>query len=324
MTDGGEDLTPGALGAGEPSGVGCGGPGAVTGDATGTSAGDGIAGDAGGANGNGRAVLTTGANSGIGLATALELARRGYHSIGSVRTEEKAGIVEKAAADAGVEVSTILLDVADAEQCERALSGLRLYGLVNNAGYGLNGAVEDVDDDEAHRLFETMVHAPMRLARLAAPAMRDQGGGRIVNVSSIMGRITAPFAGHYAGAKHAIEALSDALRMELARDGIKVIVVEPGGFRTGIWDEFQRDVERREREGSRFGAAYRRALRGQRLIEPLMGDPGRCAKVIAHAVEARLPRARYLVGPDAAVLDVVHRMTPTFVRDRVVRFGIGI
>lgn len=291
----------------------------------GPSAGEpsGIGGDASG-DGAGRAVLTTGANSGIGLATVIELAKRGYHSIGSVRTEAKASVVEKAAAEAGVEVSTILLDVTDAEQCERALSGLRLYGLVNNAGYGLNGAVEDVDDDEARRLFETMVHAPMRLARLAAPAMRDQGGGRIVNVSSIMGRITAPFAGHYAGAKHALEALSDALRIELARDGIRVIVVEPGGFRTGIWEEFQRDADRREEAGSRFGAAYRRALWGQRLIEPLMGDPERCAKVIAGAIDAWIPRARYLVGLDAAVLDVVHRMTPTFVRDRIVRLGIGI
>jgi len=271
-----------------------------------------------------RAVLTTGANSGIGLATAIELAKRGYHSIGSVRSEEKARIVEKAAADAGVEVSTILLDVTDAGQCERALAGLRLYGLVNNAGYGMNGAVEDVDDDEASRLFETMVHAPMRLARLSAPAMRDQGGGRIVNVSSIMGRVTAPFAGHYTGAKHALEALSDALRIELAQDGIKVIVVEPGGFKTAIWDEFQRDIEKREANGSRFAGAYRRALWGQRLLEPLMGDPEHCAKVIAGAIDARFPRSRYLVGVDAAVLSVVNRLTPTFVRDRVLRLGIGI
>jgi NAD(P)-dependent dehydrogenase (short-subunit alcohol dehydrogenase family) len=274
--------------------------------------------------GDGRAVLTTGANSGIGLATVIELARRGYHSIGSVRSDEKADVVQKAAADAGVEVATVLLDVADAEQCERAMSGLRLYGLVNNAGYGLNGAVEDVDDDEARRLFETMVHAPMRLARLAAPAMREQGGGRIVNVSSIMGRVTAPFAGHYTAAKHALEALSDALRVELAHDGIKVILVEPGGFKTGIWDELERDIDKRDANGSRFTGAYRRALRGQRLIEPLMGDPSQCAKVIAGALDTRFPRARYLVGLDAMLLNATSRLTPTFVRDRVLRLATGI
>ena len=145
----------------------------------------------GGAAPTGRAVFTTGANSGIGLATVIELARRGYRSIGSVRSTEKADAVAKAAAGAGVEVETVLLDVTDASGCERALQGLSLYGLVNNAGYGQTGAIEDVSDDEVRALLETLVLAPMRLARLVLPAMRDQGGGRIVNVSSIAGRATA-------------------------------------------------------------------------------------------------------------------------------------
>ena len=271
-----------------------------------------------------RSVLTTGANSGIGLATAIEVARRGFHSIGSVRSEEKAEIVAKAAANAGVEVSTILMDVTDAEECERAVAGLRLYGLVNNAGYGLNGAVEDVNDDEARQLFETMVHAPMRLARLAAPAMRDAGGGRIINVSSVMGMVTAPFAGHYAGAKHALEALSDALRIEVAGDNIKVVLVEPGGFRTAIWEEFQNDIDKREAQGSRFAGAYRRALVGQRLLEPLMGNPDACAKVIANALDTRFPRSRYVVGIDAQLLRAASQFTPTFLRDRVIRLGMGL
>ena len=273
---------------------------------------------------NERAVLTTGANSGIGLATVIELARRGFKSIGSVRSEAKADVVAKAAADAGVEVHTILLDVADPEQCERAMTGLRLFGLVNNAGYGLTGAIEDVGEDEAHHLFETMVHAPIRLARLALPAMREQREGRIVNVSSIAGRTTAPFAGHYSGAKHALEALSASLRMEVAGDGIRVVLVEPGGFRTGIWEEFESDVARREAAGSRFGPAYRRSLRGQQFMEPLMGNPEQCAKVIATALTARVPRARYLVGLDAQAMNAVESITPTFLKDRVLRLGLGI
>ena len=190
-----------------------------------------------------RAVLTTGANSGIGLATVIEVARRGLHSIGSVRSEAKADVVQRAARDAGVEVTTIMLDVGDTAQCEDVMSELQLFGLVNNAGYALTGAIEDVGDAEAHALFETMVHAPMRLSRLALPAMRDGGGGRIVNISSIAGLATAPFAGHYAGAKHTLEAMSDALRMEVAGDGVKVVLVEPGGFKTGIWEEFERDID---------------------------------------------------------------------------------
>lgn len=269
-------------------------------------------------------VLTTGASSGIGLATAVEVARRGMHSIGTVRSQAKAKILRQAADDAGVEVEAVLLDVTDAEGCEAVLDGRELYGLVNNAGYALTGAIEDVTDDEARRLFETMVHAPMRLARLALPAMRARREGRIVNVSSIAGRTTAPFAGHYTGAKHALEALSDALRMEVAGDGIKVVLVEPGGFKTGIWEEMEHDIDQRESAGSRFTAAYRRSLQGQRLIEPLMGQPAACAKVIVDALTSRAPRSRYLVGLDARAMLLAERATPTFLKDRVVRFGLGL
>jgi len=271
-----------------------------------------------------RTVLTTGASSGIGLATSIEVARRGMRSIGSVRSAAKAKIVQQAATAAGVRVETVRLDVTDAAGCERVMHDLELFGLVNNAGYSLTGAVEDISDDEARRLFETMVHAPMRLARLALPAMRALGKGRIVNVSSIAGRATAPFAGHYTGAKHALEALSDALRMEVAGDGIKVVLIEPGGFKTGIWEEMERDVDAREAAGSRFASAYRRSLQGQRLLEPIMGQPEACARVIVDALTARSPRSRYLVGLDAQAMLLAQRLTPTFVKDRVVRFGLGI
>ncbi len=271
----------------------------------------------------GRTVLTTGANSGIGLATVLELARRGFRSVGSVRSKAKAKVVADAARAAGLEVDTILLDVTDADRCAAVVTELRPYALVNNAGYSLTGAVEDVSDDEARRLFETMVHAPMRLARLALPTLREERG-RVVNVSSIAGLTTAPFAGHYAGAKHALEALTDALRMEVAGDGVKVVLVEPGGFKTGIWAEMASDIDRREADGSRYTSAYRRSMQGQRLMEPIMGQPEACAKVIAGAVASRSPRPRYLVGLDAQAMLLAQRFTPTFVKDRVIRFGLGL
>jgi NAD(P)-dependent dehydrogenase (short-subunit alcohol dehydrogenase family) len=273
-----------------------------------------------------RIVLTTGANSGIGLATTLELARRGFRSVGSVRSAAKAKVVHEAARDAEVDVHTVVLDVDDADACAKVMAGFDapLYGLVNNAGYAVTGAVEDVTDDQARKLLETMVVAPMRLARRVLPSMREAGVGRIVNVSSIAGLVSSPLSGWYTAAKHALEALSDALRMEVARDGVKVVLVEPGGFKTGIWEELERDVTRLREEGSRNTGAYLRMLRMQRLIEPLMGDPETCAKVIAGAVESRSPNGRYLVGLDAQAIHLSNRFTPPFVRDRVIRAALGL
>jgi NAD(P)-dependent dehydrogenase (short-subunit alcohol dehydrogenase family) len=234
-----------------------------------------------------RTVLTTGANSGIGLETAIELARRGYRSVGSVRSEEKAEKVAKAAADAGVEVETVLLDVTDAEACETVMSAVELYGLVNNAGYTGTGAVEDVDDHDVRDQLETMT-----------------------------------VAGWYQATKHALEAVTDALRMEVASSGVKVVLVEPGGFRTGIWEDFEREIGRYP--DSRFAKAYRRSMVMTRVAQPVMGHPKRVARVIAGALDAGRPRSRYLVGYDAQAVAVMERFTPTFVKDIAIRLGLGL
>ena len=270
------------------------------------------------------AVLTTGANSGIGLATVIELARRGFRSFGSVRSTAKADIVHKAAAQAGVEVETVLLDVTDADACRGVIDDLDvdLFGLVNNAGYGMTGAIEDVTDEEAHHLLETMLFAPMRLSTLVLPGMRAAERGCIVNVSSVMGITTTPLTGWYQGAKHALEAASDALRLEVAGDGIHVVLVEPGGFKTSIWDDLERDIEKRG--DSRFGGAYRRSQQMMKLSSPIMGEPQQCAKVIARALSSKRPRARYLVGVDAMALAATDRLTPTAIKDRVIRLTLGL
>lgn len=269
-----------------------------------------------------RTVLVTGANSGIGLATVVEAARKGLHPVGSVRSDEKARTVEEAAAEAGVSVETVLLDVTDADRCAEVIDGLRPWGLVNNAGFPLTGAIEDVGDDEAREALETMALAPMRLARLAVAHMRSRGGGRIVNVSSVYGRTATPLTGWYQAAKHALEAASDALRMEIARDGIAVCLVEPGGIRTALWDDAKEDIE--ARGGSRYEGAYRRSLQGIKLADPFMRRPEAVARVIVRALTAPIVRPRELVGVDARVAATWDAVVPDAVKDRITRLALGL
>ena len=269
-----------------------------------------------------RTVLTTGANSGIGLATVMYLARLGFRSVGSVRSEAKATEVAKAAANAGSSVDTVLLDVTDAGRCAAVIEQLHPWAIVNNAGYSGMGAIEDVTDEEARRQLETMVVAPMRLARLALPQMRAAGEGRVVNVSSIYGLTTTPFSGWYQACKHALEAGSDALRLEVARDGIKVVLVEPGGFKTGIWTELNEDVARHA--GSNYEVGYQRTRSLLKLFTGLMGDPEGVAKAIGNALTSRSPQARYLVGPDAQAVAAVQPFIPTRLRDRITRLVAGL
>jgi NAD(P)-dependent dehydrogenase (short-subunit alcohol dehydrogenase family) len=269
-----------------------------------------------------RKVLTTGANSGVGLATVVHLAQLGFRSVGSVRSAGKAAAVSRAAEKAGVSVETVRLEVTDPERCAAVIARLRPWALVNNAGYLGLGAIEDVTDDEARQLLETMVLAPLRLARLALPHMRDLGGGRIVNISSIYGRTTTPLSGWYQAAKHALEAATDALRMEVARDGIKVVLIEPGGLKTGIWDEMDENVGRHA--GSHYDANYERTRTLVRTYMGFMANPARVAHCIGKALTSGAPRARYLVGPDAQAIAAAQPFIPTRLRDRVTRLVAGL
>ena len=270
----------------------------------------------------GKTALVTGANSGIGLAAVLELARRGLHAVGTVRSPAKARRVRTAARAAGVEVSTVQLDVTDEEACARVIDTLRPYAIVNNAGVSNLGAVEDVGDEEVRDQLEIMLVAPMRMARLAIPHMREHGGGRIVNVSSVYGIITTPLSGWYQACKHGLEAVSDALRLEVARDGVRVVLIEPGGFDTGIWEQSAESVDRRL--GTRYSSQYDRTLQGVRFSRPLMGNPQQVAKVITAAVTSLRPRARYMVGYDAQLAAAYSRVIPERVRDRLARWTLGL
>lgn len=267
-------------------------------------------------------ILVTGAGSGLGLATALELAGRGHRAVAAVRTDDKADAVRRAAAEAGVDVEVELLDVTDAARCEAVIDRIRPEVLVNNAGYGLSAPMELVPDEDAERLLATMLIAPMRLARLAIPHMRSGGWGRIVNMSSILGRVTMPLSGWYQAAKHGLEAASDALRVEVARDNIAVVLIEPGMFQTALNETI--DDDRRRYGDDRYDEVYERMRQAMEQGGPFRGDPGAVARTVARAVAAPAPRARYLVGSDARWLDATRFLAPTEVQDRLRRLLAGL
>lgn len=274
-----------------------------------------------------RSVVVTGANSGIGLATALELAGAGFDVIGTARSAEKAAVVQGAAAGRGLTVRTVLLDVADAGSTERAfaevaeLTGGGPWAVVNNAGYAQAGTIEDVADDEARRQLETNLLGPARIARLVLPTMRERGDGRIVNVSSVAGRVSLPVMGWYCASKHGLEAVTDALRMEVAQFGVKVVLVEPGSFGTGIWAG-ARYPDRPVRP--EYGEAYERARSRTGVTSRVMPDPVWVARTVRLALASPVPLPRYLIGADAVGGVVADRLFPTLVTDVVKALGAGV
>lgn len=274
-----------------------------------------------------RTVVVTGANRGIGLATALELAAGGYRVVGTVRDEGKANALRAAAAERGLEVEAELLDVADAEATAEGFERIAArtdggpWAVVNNAGLAQGGAVEDVDDALVRRQLEVNLVAPARIARLVLPAMRARGEGRIVNVSSIAGRLSIPLLGWYAASKHGIEALSDALRVEVAGFGVKVILIEPGSFGTNIWASGAESIP--AVTDSPYARAYERA-RQLTARDDLMPDPVWVARAIRLALASPRPLPRYLVGADALAGVAAEALVPTAVTDWIKGVASGL
>lgn len=264
-------------------------------------------------------VLVTGASSGIGRATALHLAGMGMKVYAGVRRDEDAAALE----DQGP-VTAVRLDVTSAAEVEAVTgeiaAGGGLYGLVNNAGVYLGGALELMSDEEIESTFAVNVVGLLRVTRACLPMLRRERG-RIVNVSSISGLVALPGVSVYAGSKHAVEAISDSLRVELSPFGMRVIAVEPGSIDTEIW----RKGASRDRAimGERDGALREAYEPLQRLLEKLNQNPRgippqAVAEVVGEALTARDPDNRYLVGLDARSLALT-RYLPEGLRDRMIR-----
>ena len=256
-----------------------------------------------------RSVLITGASSGIGAACAERLAHTGWHVFAGVRAE--------GAAPPGT--TEMLLDVTDAAAIAEAARavGDRLDGLVDNAGIALAAPLEHLPLNELRRQFEVNVVGQLAVIQALLPAIRA-ARGRVVLIGSIAGTSALPFLGPYAISKFGLEALADALRVELAPDGIQVSIVRPGTIATPIWSKPQPiadtlGAEALERYGSRLEAL--RAFAAARAANAAPVES--VAKVVEQALTARRPRARYLVGRDARIRALVERL-PDRLRDRVV------
>jgi NAD(P)-dependent dehydrogenase (short-subunit alcohol dehydrogenase family) len=270
-----------------------------------------------------KAVLITGCSSGIGWATAVRLVDVGWRVYATARNVEKIAPLEQR----GCEL--LSLDVTDENSMRSAVDEVeRREGavglLVNNGGYSQSGAVEAVPMEKIRRQFETNVFGLARMCQLVLPGMRRQGYGRIVNVSSMGGKLTFPGAGYYHATKHAVEALSDALRFEVAGFGVEVSVIEPGLIKTDFAGTAvgSMDAPGGENPYAGFDEAVARATaanyeRGP--ISRLGGGPEAVAETIERAISARSPRSRYAVTPSAHLFMWLRRLLPDKAWDALLR-----
>jgi NAD(P)-dependent dehydrogenase (short-subunit alcohol dehydrogenase family) len=262
--------------------------------------------------------LVTGASSGIGAQTALLLHAAGFAVYGAARRVERM----QSLADQGI--GTFSMDCTDDSSMTAGLAKIiaatgRIDVLVNNAGYGSYGSVEDVPIEEARRQFEVNVFGLARLIQLAVPHMRAQGSGRIINVSSIGGKIYEPLGGWYHAAKFAVEGLSDSLRIELRPFGIDVVIIEPGPILTE-WNAIARQNMLKNSAGTAYASQAESVFRRLESADSprLSSGPEVVARKIVAAATARNPRARYPVGKGAGTIVRARKILPDRALDAVI------
>ena len=270
-------------------------------------------------------VLVTGASTGIGEATALHLRELGFEPVAGVRRDEDAERL------GGQGLRTVRLDVTDEEQIAAAGEAIgdgALAGLVNNAGVAVAAPLEFVPLDQLRRQLEVNLIGQVAVTQAFLPALR-RAGGRIVNVSSIGGRVALPLLAPYSASKFALEGVSDSLRRELRAQGVDVILIEPGGVKTPIWgkgNELAAELTgQMPPEGDRlYGRLIANVRKETVKIEKERGLPPRAvAEVIGKALTADRPRTRYVVGNDARIRAQLARLLPDRVMDRLIGRALG-
>jgi NAD(P)-dependent dehydrogenase (short-subunit alcohol dehydrogenase family) len=249
-----------------------------------------------------KVAVVTGTSSGIGFETSLALAREGYFTYATMRDTTKSNKIKEIAQKENLKINVLELDVDDEKSVKSAIAQIldqkqRVDVLVNNAGWGLWGCVEDVSIDEFKEQFETNFFSIIRLIQEVAPTMRKQGSGTIVNVSSVVGRIGFPASPAYISSKFALEGLSESLRYEFAPFGVDVIIIEPGVIKTN----FMKNMKMAKK--SELDTVYKdittKVVSGVKMMVEMGTPPKEVANTIVKAIKDKNPLPRYVVGNDA-------------------------
>lgn len=257
-----------------------------------------------------KVIILTGASSGIGFQTAEMLAKQGHIVYGAARRVEKMEPLK------AFGIKPLEMDVTSEESINKAIESIvdaegRIDVLVNNAGYGSYGTIEDVSIEEARKQFDVNLFGLAMLTKKVLPYMRKQHSGTIINVSSMGGRITSYFGAWYHATKYALEAFSDALRMETKPFGINVAIIEPGCIKTP-WGFIAADHLEESAKGGAYEEQAKKTAEGMRkqYSGNMMSDPKVIAKAISSATNARRPKTRYLIGMGAKPLVFLHTILP--------------
>jgi short-subunit dehydrogenase len=253
-----------------------------------------------------KVALITGASSGIGFETSLTLARNEFRTFATMRNLSKSRKIREIAKKERLPLTVIPLDVNDNASIRTAIQNIlveakRIDVVINNAGYGLFGAVEDLSMDKIIDQFETNFFGVVRVVKSVLPIMRNQHSGTIINISSMVGRVAMPLNSVYVASKFALEGFSESIRHELSKFGINVILIEPGIVRTGFFDNLQKS--KNEAAKSPYSALLKRRLsRFKSVSESNSSSPSQVAKAILKALQSKSSNFRYIVGEDAIIV----------------------
>lgn len=259
-------------------------------------------------------VLITGASSGIGKSTVLELVHRGYTVYGAARRIERMDDLKEAGA------GIVQLDITDDESIVTVVNQVidehgRIDVLINNAGYGSFGSLEDTPIEEAGKQYQVNLFGLGRLTQLVLPHMRKQGTGKIINISSVGGKVATPFGGWYQSTKFALEGLSDSLRMDVGRFGIDVVVIEPGAIDSEWLSHAMDHLKKVSSEPYRNAAEHLSRLMYKNYENA--SDPNVVANIIVKAIQVKKPKPRYAVGSASKMLLFLKKILPDRGMDRL-------